>query len=104
LELILIIAQANTGKSGFLQTPAFYYPRGVTGYWVKLSTAQKISMAVCAPGWGLAYGRLLIYGTGGVALGGTRGPASNLAFLADEEQQTFPVAPKQCFFCFTILL
>lgn len=83
------------GKSGFFQTPAFYYPRGVTGYWLNYQRAENFYGSMRAR-LGLAFDRLLIYGTGGVALGGTRGPAT-LAFLADEKEQTFPVAPKYGF-------
>ena len=42
---------------------------------------------------GLAFDRFLIYGTGGVALGGTRGPAT-LTFQADEKVKDFPSWPR----------
>lgn len=77
------------GKSGFYPTPAFFRPEGIAGYWLNYQQPVNFyaSMRLRA---GLAFDRLLIYGTGGVALGGTRGPAT-LMFLADEKVKDFPV-------------
>jgi len=80
------------GKSGFYPTPAFFHPEVISGYWLNYQQPVNFyaSMRVRA---GLAFDRLLIYGAGGVALGGTRGPAT-LMFLADEKVKDFPSWPR----------
>ena len=83
------------GKSGFFTTPLLYYPQGVKGYWLNYQRAEDFYASMrLRLGW--AFDRMLIYGTGGLALGGTRGRGT-LDFLADEKEQTFPVAPKYGF-------
>jgi high affinity Mn2+ porin len=87
LETELNLLDGQGGKSGVYAAPAPYAERKILGY--ALNYQQNANFFASLRGrLGLTFDRALIYATGGLALGGVRGPAS-LKLFGEQTSRTY---------------
>lgn len=87
LETDFNLLDGQGGKSGVYPAPSAYADRKIATYNLKYEQGANF-FASLRGRLGFTLDRALIYATGGLALGGARGPAS-MAFLGEEPSRTY---------------